>query len=251
MVINMCGIAKDKPVNIAKGAASNAGLKDFSLPNILVAIIRTISGKKVLTTACGTAVQKAKSATKALSLDKLSILSPKAVVTGVPTAPKDTAVESKIKVIIAAASGGNPRHTSKGPASAAGVPKPAADSINEQKEKPIMQACTRLSGQMFINPRLIAAVAPDAFKVFITKIAPEIIINTSKELSIPKTELANNSTTSIFHDTRPKINATQNEISKLHFARRLNTSIKTSVKIIGTNAKIANIKHSSLLFYAE
>lgn len=249
MVTNMCGIEKDKPVNIANGAASKAGLKDFSLPNILVAIIRTISGKKVLTMACGIAVNSSNCEINALSPDKPSMF--KAEVTGVPTAPKDTAVESKIKVIIAAASGGNPRQTSKGPASAAGVPKPAADSINEQNEKPIMQACTRLSGQMFINPRLIAAVAPDAFKVFITKIAPEIIINTSKELSIPKTELANNSTTSIFHDTTPKTKATQNEISKLHFARRLNTSIKTSVKIIGTNAKIANIKHSSLLFYAE
>ena len=102
-----------------------------------------------------------------------------------PTAPNDTAVESHTKVIIAAAIGGKPRLTSNGPANAAGVPKPAAVSINEQNEKPIMQACTRLSGQMFMNPRLMATVAPEDLSVFMSRIAPRIMISTSNELSIP------------------------------------------------------------------
>ena len=177
------GIAKLRPVKIAKGAAFSAGLKDFSCPNILVVIIRTISGRKTAITAWGRAVQKAKPETN-------SSLPPRpkrdnAAVTGVPTAPKETAVESKIRAIIAAAKGGKPRLTISGPARAAGVPKPAAASIKEQKEKPIIQACTRLSGLMFIKPLLIAEVAPEAFNVFITSIAPEMITSTSKELSIP------------------------------------------------------------------
>ena len=51
MEINNIGTANDKPVKIANGAASNAGLNDLSLLKNFVVIIKTIKGKNVLTTA--------------------------------------------------------------------------------------------------------------------------------------------------------------------------------------------------------
>ena len=48
---------------------------------------------------------------------------------GVPTAPKVTGVLWMINVHMTAASAGKPRARSKGPATAAGVPKPDAPSI--------------------------------------------------------------------------------------------------------------------------
>ena len=136
--IRIWGTENDKPVKSAKGAALSAGLNDFSFVNIFVVRSRTIRGRSVLPIAWGRAVQKENCDINAVFSVKPKAL--RAAVTGVPTAPKETAEESKTSVIIAAAIGGNPRLTSKGPASAAGVPKPAADSINEQKEKPIIQA---------------------------------------------------------------------------------------------------------------
>ena len=61
-----------------------------------------------------------------------------AVVAGVPTAPKGTGVLFKIRAHIAAQSGGKPTLINNGAARAAGVPKPAAPSMNAPNMKPMM-----------------------------------------------------------------------------------------------------------------
>ncbi len=48
---------------------------------------------------------------------------------GVPTAPNETGTLFRMRQDIATRSGGKPRPTSNGPASAAGVPKPLAPSM--------------------------------------------------------------------------------------------------------------------------
>lgn len=67
---------------------------------------------------------------------------------GVPTAPKVTAVLWMISAEAHAARGGKPSATSSGPATAAGVPKPAAPSINDPNSQATINACTRASGEM-------------------------------------------------------------------------------------------------------
>lgn len=57
------------------------------------------------------------------------------MITGVPTAPKGTGALSATNAIVAAAIGLKPKATSNGPVTTAGVPNPAAPSINAQIEK--------------------------------------------------------------------------------------------------------------------
>ena len=78
-----------------------------------------------------------------------------AVIVGTPAAPKATGVEFNISVTIAAAIGGNPRPTSSGAASAAGVPKPATPSIKAPNIHPMMMTCIRLSSVILSKPSLI------------------------------------------------------------------------------------------------
>ena len=107
---------------------------------------------------------------------------------GVPIAPKLTAVLSHIKVTTAAATGGNPKLTNSGAAKAAGVPNPAAPSINEENIQPIMMACILASLEMDLKPLLIECMPPLSFSIFITIIAPVIVTNTSIEFKIPLNE---------------------------------------------------------------
>ncbi len=64
---------------------------------------------------------------------------------GVPTAPKETGNELRIRQTMAEARAGNPRLRRRGAAMAAGVPKPAAPSRKAEKTVAIMITCTRLS----------------------------------------------------------------------------------------------------------
>ena len=66
----------------------------------------------------------------------LSIL--KAVAAGLQTAQKGTGVLFSTSATMAAHKGGKPTLISRGAASAAGVPKPAAPSMNAPNIKPIM-----------------------------------------------------------------------------------------------------------------
>ncbi len=64
---------------------------------------------------------------------------------GVPTAPNVTAVLWIIKPSITAAIAGKPNATINGAAMAAGVPNPAAPSMNEPNNQAMMSAWTRRS----------------------------------------------------------------------------------------------------------
>ena len=74
---------------------------------------------------------------------------PKPTMTGVPTAPKVTGTLLKTRQITAAAMAGKPRASSRG---AAGVPKPAAPSMNAPNMKPMMMAWRRRSRLTFCMP---------------------------------------------------------------------------------------------------
>ena len=63
-----------------------------------------------------------------------------AVFVGVPTPPKGTGTELNIRAIVVAASGSNPTEAINGPASAAGVPNPAAPSIKAPNRNPMITA---------------------------------------------------------------------------------------------------------------
>ena len=94
---------------------------------------------------------------------------------------------------------------------------------------------------MFINPRLIAAVAPDALSVFITKIAPKTIISTSSEDKRPRIEFAAIASKSTYHTKKARTAAIAHEIIRHHFAGQLKASISTRVAKIGKNATIGKI----------
>jgi hypothetical protein len=85
------------------------------------------------------------------------------------------------------------------------------------------------------------AVAPDAFKVFISRIAPTMIIRTSTELSIPKTELARTASISTSQKMSANTADITQEMRRHHLAGQLKTVIKTRVAKMGKNATSANI----------
>ncbi len=161
--------------------------------------------------------------------------------TGVPTAPNETGEESSIKAKTAAAKGGKPNTISKGAAKAAGVPKPAAPSINATKNTPIIISCTLLSSDIALKPLLISPIAPEYFMVFKIKIAPKIIIKISKDLKNPNVVYAKRLLSSIFHIlttiTAVKIYA----IGSAFLAAILNAVIKTTTRIKGDAPIKANI----------
>ena len=72
--------------------------------------------------------------------------------TGVPTAPKVTGIELRIRLTHTAARAGKPRPRSRGAQMAAGVPKPAEPSIKAPNKKAMMMVWTRRSGEMVVNP---------------------------------------------------------------------------------------------------
>ena len=92
-----------------------------------------------------------------------------------PAAPNVTGVLWMIIPDITAAMPGNPRPTSNGTATAAGVPNPADPSMNEPKSQAMMITCTRRSGVMLVNPRRIARRAPLWWSVFRSRIAPKMM----------------------------------------------------------------------------
>ena len=109
---------------------------------------------------------------------------------GVPTAPKLTGVLWMMSVVMTAASAGNPSARSSGPATAAGVPKPAAPSIKDPNNQATMMTCTRRSREMSMNPRRIVATAPLSRKVNNKIIAPKMIHSSVKAITIPRSDAA-------------------------------------------------------------
>ena len=73
---------------------------------------------------------------------------PKPSSTGVPAAPKLTAVEFAIKARTTDKNGVNPKLTRRGAVKAAGVPKPATPSINEPKSQAMIITWILASGEI-------------------------------------------------------------------------------------------------------
>ena len=107
-----------------------------------------------------------------------------------PAAPNGTGVEFRMRQATAAAIGGKPRPMSKGAAIAAGVPKPAAPSMNALKAKPMMTSWMRASSVMPLNMPWMRCIAPAAFSMFMRRIAPKMMSRVSMEPRKPATENA-------------------------------------------------------------
>lgn len=79
---------------------------------------------------------------------------------------------------ITADSAGKPTATISGPATAAGVPKPDAPSMNDPNNHAMRMTCTRRSGLMRANPLRMLAMPPECFRVFSSSSAPKMIHST-------------------------------------------------------------------------
>ena len=94
---------------------------------------------------------------------------------GVPAEPKETGVLWISIPATTAASGGKPRPTRSGTATAAGVPKPEEPSMNAPKSQAIRITWMRRSGVMPVKPRRITASAPLSCSVWSSSSAPKMM----------------------------------------------------------------------------
>ncbi|MOA02701.1 hypothetical protein D3C78_1221670 [compost metagenome] len=92
-----------------------------------------------------------------------------------PTAPKDTGVDCTIMPSTTAASAGKPRATSRGAATAAGVPKPEAPSMKQPNSQATISAWTRRSGLILAKPWRMALIPPECLRVLSSRMAPKMI----------------------------------------------------------------------------
>jgi|TARA_B110001454_G_C12711522_1_gene430926 hypothetical protein len=80
--------------------------------------------------------------------------------------------------------------TISGAATAAGVPKPEAPSMNDPKSQAKMTTWTLLSSLILLKLRRIAETPPDLSRVFNRNRAPKIISSKSKVVNNPSTDEA-------------------------------------------------------------
>ena len=109
---------------------------------------------------------------------------------GVPTAPKETGVLWITMPATTAAIAGNPSPAKSGTQTAAGVPNPAAPSMNEPKSQATTIVWTRRSGEMPSKPARIACRPPLSRKVSRRRIAPKMIKRIVAVMTSPLTEAA-------------------------------------------------------------
>ena len=102
-----------------------------------------------------------------------------------PRAPKLTGVLWMIMPAVTAAMPGNPRPTSSGTATAAGVPKPADASMNAPNSQAMMMTCTRRSGEMSVNPCRMVLMAPLSCRVFSSRMAPKMMYSSVSAMTSP------------------------------------------------------------------
>ena len=107
-----------------------------------------------------------------------------------PSAPKLTGVLWMIMPAVTAAMPGNPRPTSSGTATAAGVPNPAEPSMKAPNSQAMMITCTRRSGVMSVNPCRMVLMAPLSCRVFNSRIAPKMMYSSVNAITSPLTVAA-------------------------------------------------------------
>jgi hypothetical protein len=158
---------------------------------------------------------------------------------GVPTAPKETGVTLAISATITAARAGNPRDSSRGAARAAGVPNPAAPSMNPPNNQAMMMACTRRSAEMFIKPLLMASMAPLSRKVKSTRRAPNTMLRILKAITRPFTVAAATQFRGVFQTHRARASAIRKATGMARVAGHRNPTISTKMAAMGRNARRA------------
>jgi hypothetical protein len=88
---------------------------------------------------------------------------------------------------ITAAAAGNPRATRSGPATAAGVPKPAAPSMNDPNNHARMTTWTRRSSDISWKLLRMALTPPECSSVFKRSSAPKMMYRMSNVMKRPCT----------------------------------------------------------------
>ncbi len=193
--VSVYGTVNASPAKIANGKMDRPSVHDRLLPKKRVIMTTIRVGISVPVIPCREAAyavitcrysskERPTALSRALSsgLDRPSC-TPMRI--GVPTAPKVTAVLWIIIPIITAAAAGKPKATIKGAATAAGVPNPAAPSMNEPNSQAMMTTCTRRSSLMPWKLRRIAATPPECSSVLSSRIAPKMISRMSKVMNRP------------------------------------------------------------------
>ena len=231
-------------------------MKDFSFPNILVKSITTINGTKIPPTPWTIDIHavavnlNASEPYPAFTAFSFTVVIK--VIAGKPTPPKQTGVELQTRDTIAAANGGKPSPTNRGPANAAGVPKPAVLSIKAPNNQGIITTCKRLSFVILLNPLLITSIAPENFIVFRSRIAPKIVITISKPLKAPMMLHAPKSKRGIFHAAAAVITAITHPMGITFLEGILKTDKRTKMTAMGKRARknIVNLlsKNNSLVY---
>ena len=96
-------------------------------------------------------------------------------VTGVKTCALKISMLCTIMPSITAAAAGKPSATSRGAATAAGVPNPAAPSMKEPNSHMTITTWTRRSSLMPLKLRRIAPTPPDRSSVCSSRMAPKMM----------------------------------------------------------------------------
>ena len=109
---------------------------------------------------------------------------------GVPTAPKETGVLWMIIPDMTAAIAGKPRATSRGTATAAGVPNPAAPSMKEPNNQAMMITWILRSGVMSVKACRMVLIAELSSNVFSSRIAPKTMYRSDAATIRPLAEAA-------------------------------------------------------------
>ena len=139
-----------------------------------------------------------------------------------------------------AAMAGNPRPTSKGTATAAGVPNPADPSINEPNNHAIMIACILRSGEMEVKPSRIDRIAPLSCRVFKRRMAPKMMYSKVNATISPLTVAAATCRALIFQTAKasPAAVIYESGIARLAGHRRMTKNTITTK--IGKNESKAS-----------
>lgn len=111
--------------------------KKYVSKNIKINGIKIPANKSNCVTFCPTAFKKL--------VCPFTLLNP--TVSGVPTAPNETAVESATNASVTAAIGVNPKAIINGAVTMAGVPNPETPSINPPKRYATNITCIRISAE--------------------------------------------------------------------------------------------------------
>ncbi len=159
--------------------------------------------------------------------------------TGVPTAPKVTAVLWIIIPIMTAAAAGKPMATMRGAHTAAGVPKPEAPSMKEPKSQARRMIWIRRSSLMAWKELRMAATPPERSSVFRRRRAPKMMKSRSKVRNRPWMEAAATRTHSICQTPAATATAATYTAGMAHLAGIRNPTRRTPARRMGRRARKA------------